>query len=221
MKDLWIDIGASCGDEVRERVELGDPVTLELGMRRLLNNQVAGVGMDDRVGVWVVLNALKQIAAARPKAAVFAVSSVQEEIGLRGAKTSAFTIEPQIGIAVDVTHATDCPTIDEGEHGRIRVGEGAVIVRGPNANPTVFSRLMSAAETHDIPVQVNALSRPASNDGNAMQISRGGVATGIVAIPNRYMHSPVEVVSLDDLTSAAALIAHFCLGVEETTDFTP
>ena len=221
VKDLWIDVGANSGDEVRERVQLGDPVTLELGLRRLLNDRAAAVGMDDRVGVWVVLEALRQVAEARPKAAVFAVSSVQEEIGLRGVTTSAFTVDPQIGIAVDVTHATDCPTIDEGEHGRIQVGGGAVVVRGPNANPTVFSRLMSAAQTHDIPVQVNALSKPASNDGNAMQVSRGGVATGIVAIPNRYMHSPVEVISFDDLTNAATLIAHFCLGIDETADFTP
>lgn len=221
VKDLWIDIGATDGDEVRERVQLGDPVTLELGMRELLNNRAAAVGMDDRVGVWVIFNAAKQIAAANPSAAVFAVSSVQEEIGLRGAKTAAFSIDPHVGIAVDVTHATDCPTIDEGEHGRIRIGDGPVVVRGPNANPVVFSRLMDASKAHDIPLQINALSKPASNDGAAMQVNRGGVATGIVAIPNRYMHSPVEVISFTDLEHAANLIAHFCLGIDDSVDFTP
>lgn len=221
MKHLWIDIGVRDGNEAREVVSVGDPVTLELGFRRLRNNLAAAPGMDDKVGAWVVMNAARQVSQGHPKAAVFAVSTVQEEIGLRGVQTSAFSIEPQLGIAVDVTHATDCPTIDENQFGRVKLGQGPVLYRGPNVNPVVFDRLTEIAKGLNITVQPNGMPGAASNDANTMQISRGGVATGIVAIPNRYMHSPVEVVSLTDLENAATLIAHFCLSVDERSDFTP
>ncbi|GAB4158499.1 MAG: M42 family metallopeptidase [Planctomycetaceae bacterium] len=219
--EMWIDIGARDENEAREVVAIGDPVTLDLGFRELRNGLATAPGMDNRVGVWVVMSALKQVSQGNPDAAVYAVSTVQEEIGLRGAKTSAFSIDPHLGIAVDVTHATDCPTIEEGEHGRVHVGAGPVLFRGPNINPIVFRDLMSLAKEHSIPVQPNGFHRAASNDGNALQINRGGVATGIVALPNRYMHSPVEVISLDDLENAAKLIGHFCLSVSENSDFTP
>jgi tetrahedral aminopeptidase len=221
MKDLWIDIGVTSADEARELVDVGDAVTLELGFRELRNNLAASPGMDNKVGAWVVINALRLVSQKQPQAAVFAVSTVQEEIGLRGAKTSAFTIDPHLGIAVDVTHATDCPTIDENQHGRVKLGAGPVVYRGPNVNPVVFRRLVDLSQQHDVPIQRNGISQPASNDGNAIQINRGGVATGIVAIPNRYMHSPVEVVSLTDLEHASRLIAEFCLSVGPESDFTP
>jgi endoglucanase len=221
MKSLWIDIGARNGDEARELVTVGDPVTLELGCRSLRNQLAAAPGMDNKVGVWVVMNAALRVSQAEPSAAVFAVSTVQEEIGLRGATTSAFSIAPQLGIAVDVTHATDCPTVEESQHGRVKLGAGPVLYRGPNINPVVYQRLIELSTTFGIPVQPNGLSKPASNDSNVMQISRGGVATGLVAIPNRYMHSPVEMVSLSDLENAAELIAQFCLAVDDMTDFTP
>jgi putative aminopeptidase FrvX len=221
IKDLWIDIGAASGEEAREAVAVGDPVTLELGFETLRNDIVAGPGMDNRVGVWVVMQALKRVRAGNPQAAVFGVSTVQEEIGLRGAQTSAFTVAPQIGIAVDVTHATDCPTIDENQFGRVKLGKGPVIYRGPNVNPIVFQRLTDLARQHDIPIQPNGISVPASNDANVLQITRGGTAAGIVAIPNRYMHSPVEMVSLTDLEHAAELLAQFCLSVTPSSDFTP
>jgi endoglucanase len=221
MKDLWIDIGASDRKEAAEVVKPGDPVTLQLGFTEMRNNLAFAAGMDNRVGVWVVMSALQRAAKENPDAAIFAVSTVQEEIGLRGVQTSAFSIEPQLGIAVDVTHATDCPTVSEAEHGRVVLGEGPVVFRGPNINPVVFNILESEAEAREIPRQVNGISKAASNDGNAMQISRSGVATGIIGIPNRYMHSPVEVISLDDLDNAAELIARFCLAVDGESDFTP
>lgn len=221
VNDLWIDIGVNSKEETRELVQIGDPVTLKLGHDSMRNGLICGPGMDDRVGVWVVISALERVSRLNPAAAVFSVSSVQEEIGLRGAKTSAFSIDPQLGIAVDVTHATDCPTIDKNEHGDIQIGQGPVVVRGPNSNPRVFERLRRIAAESDIPMQVNALGKPASNNGNAIQISRGGVATSIVAIPNRYMHSPVEVVSESDLDHAAELLAQFCASVGPDCDFTP
>lgn len=221
IKDLWIDIGVKNADEARELIEIGDPVTFELGLRMLRNNLVSAPGMDNKVGVWVVMQALQFVAEGRPQAAVVSVSTVQEEIGLRGAQTSSFSVAPQLGIAVDVTHATDCPTIDENQHGKIKLGGGPVLYRGPNVNPVVFDRLTALAKEHNIPYQPGGLGRAASNDSNAMQISRGGVATGLVTIPNRYMHSPVEVVSLDDLENAAKLIALFCLSLTPDCDFTP
>ena len=221
LKDLWIDIGVKDREEARQVVAVGDPVTFELGMRKLRNNLVAAPGMDNKVGAWVVVSALQLIAAARPQAGIFAVSTVQEEIGLRGAQTSAFSIDAQLGIAVDVTHATDCPTLDVKQYGDINLGEGPVLYRGPNVNPAVHSRLVQIAGQFEIPFQIGGLSRAASNDANVMQVTRGGLATGIVAIPNRYMHSPVEMVSLIDLENAARLIAEFCLAVSRDTDFTP
>ena len=136
-------------------------------------------------------------------------------------QTSAHQIDPQLGIVVDVTHATDCPTIDENQYGRIKLGRGPVLYRGPNVNPVVFEQLVAKAGQLDIPIQVNGLASAASNDAAELQLTRGGVATGLVCIPNRYMHSPVEIVSLDDLDRAAELIAQFCLSVDSQSDFTP
>ena len=167
------------------------------------------------------MNALRLIAEKRPKAAVFAVSTVQEEIGLRGATTSAYSIDPQLGIAVDVTHATDCPTMEVKQHGEVSLGAGPVLYRGPNINPVMWKQLVELAGQQAIPVQISGLSKPAGNDANAMQLVRGGLATGIVAIPNRYMHSPVELISLNDLENAARLIAEFCLSLTPDSDFTP
>lgn len=221
LKDLWVDIGVKNRDEAKQLVAVGDPVTFDLGFRQLRNNLAAAAGMDNKVGAWVVMTALRLVAETRPTAAVFAVSTVQEEIGLRGAQTSAFSIDAQIGIAVDVTHATDCPTMDNKQYGEINLGDGPVLYRGPNVNPVVHRQLVQLAGDNQIPVQTGGLSKAAGNDANVIQISRGGVATGIVAIPNRYMHSPVEMVSLTDLEHAANLIAKFCMSLTDTSDFTP
>lgn len=221
IKNLWVDIGAKNGEEAREAVSIGDPITVTLGFRALRNNFAAAPSMDNKVGVWTIMSAAQRASRLNPKAAIFAVSTVQEEIGLRGVQTSAFRVEPHLGIVVDVTHATDCPTIDENQFGRIKLGQGPVLVRGPNVNPVVFTRLTELAKAGEIPYQVNALGGPASNDAAELQLSRNGVATGLVAIPNRYMHSPVEMVSLDDLEHAAELIARFCCSVDGSSDFTP
>jgi len=221
LKELWVDIGSLSELETRSLVRIGDFITPEPCLRELRNGRISGVAMDDRTGIWVIMNALKKIARGKPTARVVAVSAVQEEIGLRGATTSSYNIRPDVAIAVDVTHATDCPGIDQNEFGRIEIGKGPVIVRGANANPRVFDLLMARAQEKSIPVQINALGYPASNDGAAIQISRGGCATGLVTIPNRYMHSPVELVAESDLEHAANLIAAFCLAVESTTSFVP
>lgn len=221
MKHLWVDLGASSGDEVREYISVGDPITVELGFRELRNGLAMAPAMDNKVGVWTVMTAAQRAAKLNPQAAIFAVSTVQEEIGLRGVQTSAYRVDPQLGIVVDVTHATDCPTIDENQFGRVKLGKGPVLFRGPNVNPVVLERLQALAHEAEIPVQVNGLAVPASNDAAQLQLTRAGVATGLVCIPNRYMHSPVEMVSLQDVNQAAELIARFCASLTKTSDFTP
>jgi endoglucanase len=149
------------------------------------------------------------------------VSTVQEEIGLRGATTSAYGIHPTIGIAVDVCHATDTPGNDKKQIGETKVGAGPALFRGPNINPRVFERLEETAKSKEIPVQIRGAPRATGTDANVIQLSRDGVATGLVGIPNRYMHSPVEMVSLDDLDRAAQLLAEFCAVVNPQMDWTP
>ncbi|MCH2182553.1 MAG: M42 family peptidase, partial [Mariniblastus sp.] len=172
-------------------------------------------------GVWVVVEAMRRAVEQGVDCGLFAVSTVQEEIGLRGAKTAAFEVDPHVGIAVDVTHATDCPTIDTRQLGKVKLGGGPVVVRGPNVNPVVSERLMSLSDEHDIPVQQAALGRAAPNDSNALQVNRGGVAAGIVAIPNRYMHSAVETIALADIDAAASLLARFVGTIQSREEFIP
>jgi endoglucanase len=220
-QDIWIDIGVKDRKEAQELVTIGDPVTVTLGYRELRNDLAFAPGMDDKVGVWTVMETLRLLSDRRLQAAVYAVSTVQEEIGLRGATTSSYGINPHVGIAVDVTHATDTPGNDKKQIGEVTLGKGPVIVRGPNINPHVFDRLTERARMHEIPHQVKAYPRGTGTDANAIQLSREGVATGLVGIPNRYMHSPVEVVSLRDLDAAAHLLAEFCAAVTSGLDWTP
>jgi endoglucanase len=221
LDDLWLDIGAKSKDEALSVVRIGDPVTLQLGYQEMRNGLANSPAMDNKTGLWVCIEALRRASQQSLRVAVFAVSTVQEEIGLRGAQTAAFAIDPHVGIAVDVTHATDCPTIDKRQQGDIALGNGPVIFRGPNMNPHVAERLMSVAKEKEIAFQPAASGKAQPNDSNVLQINRAGVATGLVSLPNRYMHSAVEVVSLDDLDRAADLLAAFVLSLTGDEDFTP
>jgi len=221
LEDLWLDIGAKTKDEAKELVQIGDPVTLRLGFVEMRNGLANSPAMDNKCGLWVVVEALRRAAKRDLKVAAFAVSTVAEEIGLRGAQTSAFGIDPQVGIAVDVTHATDCPTIDKRQQGDVNLGSGPVIVRGPNMNPIVVQRLIGLAQKLEMPHQLTASGKAQPNDSNAIQINRAGVATGLVSIPNRYMHSAVEMISLDDIDRAADLLAEFVVGLSGDEDFRP
>ena len=221
LEELWLDIGAKDQEDAKSKVRIGDPVTLELGLRELQNGLANAPGMDDKTGLCVVFEAFRRIHSQQFPAAVFAVSTVQEEIGLRGAITSTYGVAPQVGIAVDVTHATDCPTIDQRQRGEIGLGRGPVIFRGPNMNPKVVERLIQLAEDNSVPYQLAAIGRACPNDSNSIQISRGGVATGLVAVPNRYMHSAVETISRDDLDAAAELLAKFALSLKPEDSFIP
>jgi putative aminopeptidase FrvX len=221
IKDLWIDIGAADQAEANKLVRIGDSVTVELRFQPMRNQLAVSPGMDDKCGVWVIMEALRRVDKSKLKCALYAVATVQEEIGLRGATTSAFGIDPHVGIAVDVTHATDCPTIDKRKNGDVRLGKGPVIGRGPNMNPKVVERLLEAAKQHEIPHQIAASGRATGTDANALQITRAGVAAALVSIPNRYMHSPVEMLSLADLDRAAELLARFLESLPADADFTP
>jgi len=148
------------------------------------------------------------------------VATTQEEIGTRGAWTSAYAVNPVVGLAVDVDHATDFPSCDKRKFGNIKLGAGTVISRGPNINPKVFERLVECAEVNNIPYQVAAEPRPTGTDARIIQMARGGVATGLLGIPLRYMHTPAEVADLDDISACVKLIEAFALSLKNSDDFT-
>ncbi|HUT09422.1 MAG TPA: M42 family metallopeptidase [Thermoguttaceae bacterium] len=221
IKDLWLDIGAADKEQAEGLVRIGDPVTVELSFNEMPNNRAVSPAMDDKAGMWVVMEALRRADGKKLNCGLYAVSTVQEELGLRGAKTSSFGIDPHVGIAVDVTFATDCPTIEKKEEGDIKLGKGPVIYRGPNMNPKVVRRLIETADAAKIPYQIAAEGRATGTDANAIQVNRSGVATGLVSIPNRYMHSPVEMISLEDIDQAADLLARFAENLAADAEFIP
>lgn len=219
-QDLWVDIGANDKDDASAMVRIGDSITLRLGFEEMNNGLANAPAMDDRTGLWVCVEAMRR-AGSDIQCALYVASTVQEEIGLRGAQTAAYAIDPHIGIAVDVTHSTDCPTIDKRQQGEINLGSGPVVFRGPNMNPKVVDRLLQNADQGTTPVQLAALGRAAPNDSNSLQVNKSGVATGLVAIPNRYMHSSVETISLHDIDHAANLLADFAKSIQPSDDFRP
>lgn len=221
LRELWIDIGAKDKKEVEQVVSIGDPVTFRLDMMHLGDDFVSCPGFDNKSGVWVVMEALRLCATKKIKCALFAVSTVQEEIGLRGAKTSSHGIDPKVGIAVDVTHATDYPDLDKRTTGDLKMGAGPVIARGANINPKLEKLLFKTAKAKRIAHQTEAAPGGTGTDANAIQLTRAGVATALVSIPNRYMHTPVEIVSLSDLRSTAKLIAETVATIDRNTNFIP
>ncbi len=221
--DLWIDIGVVDGKEAKEIVSVGDPVTYDTNFEILRNELIVSRATDNKAGAWVVAEAMRRVAGSRKKskATLYSVATVQEEIGLRGAKTSAYGIDPTIGIAVDVTWATDHPGIDKRKTGECLLGGGPVINRGANINPIVFDRLVSIAKYKKIPFQIMAEPGGTGTDANALQLSREGVAAGLVSIPQRYMHTPVEIISLKDIDHCAQLLAYFVLDLKTNDSFIP
>ncbi len=219
IKDLWIDIGATSAEQARERVSTGDPAVIEQPIVDLGNNCIAARGVDNRMGAWVALETLRLLSKDRPTADVYALAAVQEEITFLGARTAAFALEPDVAIVLDVTHATDHPDADKRGQGDIRIGGGPVLARGSAVNPLVHARLADVARKHGIAYAVDATPRSTGTDADGIAPSRGGVPTGVVSVPNRYMHSPNEVISLDDLDSAAQLISLFVRDLGDSADF--
>ncbi len=220
LKDLHIDIGASSGDQARELVRIGDVGVIAAEPVELPGGRYVSRSFDNRLGCYVALEAARLVASeGGAPGDVYAVAVAQEEITFGGARTTAYTLRPDIAIVVDVTFATDQPGLDEKELGRHRFGSGGVINRGSTTDPQVFELLLAAGEAEGIPFTVSASARATGTDADAFHISRGGIPTGVVSVPLRYMHSPVEMVQLDDVDSAARLIAAFARRLGPDIDF--
>lgn len=209
IKDLWIDIGAASGDQARLFVEVGDPAVIEQPPVELLNGQIACRGIDNRAGAWVALETLRRLSSERPVADVYAIAAAQEETSFLGAKTSGFQLDPAIVVVLDVTHATDHPDADMRGQGDVRIGSGPILARGSSVHPRVFERLAAAARSAGISYGVEATPRSTGTDAEGYAPTRGGIPAGVVSIPNRYMHSPNELISLSDLEGAIRLIERF------------
>ncbi len=218
---LWVDIGARSRKEAEKRVAVGDPLVLDHELAELNDRVLAGRGFDNRIGAFIVLEVLRRLAKSKLKAEVHAVATVQEEIGIRGVRTAAFGIDPQIGIATDVTFATDHPTMEEAVHrfGKITLGGGPVLSRGPNVHPRLFERLIETAEKRKIRHQIEAHGGPTPTDANLLQVSRAGVITALVSTPCRYLHSSCELIHLDDVDAEIELLAETVAGLKPDTDF--
>ena len=220
LKDLHVDIGAGSGDAARELVRIGDVGVIAAEPVELPGNRYVSRSFDNRLGCYVALEAARLVASeGGAPGDVYAVAVAQEEITFGGARTTAYTLRPDVAIVVDVTFATDQPGIDEKELGRHRFGSGGVINRGSTMDPQVFELLLAAGEAEGIPFTVSASARATGTDADAFHISRGGIPTGVVSVPLRYMHSPVEMVQLDDVDSAARLIAAFARRLGPDIDF--
>jgi endoglucanase len=210
IRDLHVDVGAKDGEEARRLVRVGDVAVIAGEPVELPNGRVVARALDNRLGAYVALETARLVAEAGGAAGdVAAVAAVQEEVTFGGARTAAYALDPKVAVAVDVTHATDAPGVDSKELGRSPLGAGAVISRGSTIHPRVFELLHEAAEAEGIPFEVQASSRSTGTDADALHISRRGVATGVVSVPLRYMHSPVELVQLDDVEACARLVAAF------------
>ncbi len=221
--DLWIDIGAASKAEAAERVRVGDAGVLTTSVVELPNRRLVSRSIDNRIGAFVVLEALRRLAKAPPAACAIAVGTTQEEIAYSGggARTSAFGLEPDVAVVVDVTHATDYPGVEKKEVGDFKLGGGPVLSRGSAVSPVVFDQLVAAAEAEKIPFTIEAAPRGTSTDADAIYTSRRGIATGLLSVPCRYMHSPNEMVDLDDLDRAAALLAAWVRRLQGGTSFLP
>lgn len=222
-RDLWVDVGASSRDEVRELgVRVGDPAVLAPGFLRLAGDRIVSRAVDNRVGAYVVLEALRLLGRGAPShAGTVAVATVQEEIGYSGggARSAAFGLEPDVALVVDVTFATDVPEVNKKELGDHEIGGGPVLSRGSATHPLVFERLVEVAEAEEIPHTIQAAPRATRTDADGIFLVRSGIPTGLVSIPNRYMHSPNELVSAEDLRRAARLLAAFVRSLEEDASF--
>jgi endoglucanase len=220
--DLWVDIGAKTKVEGEERLSVGDPGVIDSRTMDFPNGLIVSRSIDDRIGAFVVLEALKRYAENPGSAHVVAVATTQEEIGYRGggAGVCAVCVNPRMAMVVDVTFAIDHPQVEKKELGEAKLGGGPVLARGSIISPVVFNLLRKTAESNGIPFTVQAAGRDTSTDADAIHIAREGVATALVSVPNRYMHSPNEMVSLEDLDRTATLIAEVCKAVNGDTDFT-
>ncbi len=219
--DLWIDIGAKNKQDALKAVAIGDPIVINPDFIEMRNDLISSRAFDDRAGAWVVTEVLRALKGRKLNVAVFAVCTVQEEIGLRGAITSAFNIHPDVGIAVDVGFASDYPGSEPKKTGEIALGKGPILHAGANINPALGKMLIAAAKKNRIPYQMQAEPHGTGTDANPIQLVHGGCAAALLSLPNRYMHTPVEVVSLKDLDNSVALLAEAIAALKGNESFIP
>ncbi|MEX0620118.1 MAG: M42 family metallopeptidase [Solirubrobacterales bacterium] len=219
LKEMHIDIGADDREVAQGLVSVGDPVVIDADPMEVAGGRLVSRSMDNRLGSYVALEALRRCQKdAKMKTRFAAVAAVQEEIGLFGSRTAAFTVRPDLAVAIDVTHATDAPGVDEKEVGSHPFGSGPVIGRGSTLSPRVYELLRDTAEAAGIPYSVGASGNATHTDADSLQISRTGIPTGLVSIPLRYMHSPVEMVDLADVEATVELMRAFVNGLEPGVD---
>lgn len=221
LSDLVIDLGLPA-KKVKKRVRIGDVITFGVGFERFGCGMAVSRAFDDKCGVWIATRVMEELKAQGGAEGDFiAAATVQEEIGTRGAITSTYGVNPDVGLAFDVTHATDYPGISKTKYGDIRCGGGPVIARGPNINPVVFERLVAAAEAEGIAYQLEAEPSVTGTDARSIQVSREGKACGLISVPLRYMHTPTEVVALSDLEDTVRLIVRFVRDLDADVSFVP
>jgi len=219
--ELFIDIGVSSRKEAERLVRIGDPVTLTDEFEILRNDLAVARAFDNRIGTFAVAEALRLLKANRRplQAEVCAVSNIMEETGLLGARQIAYSLKPDVALVVDVTHATDYPTVNKAQHGDVRVGKGPTLTHGGSSHPEVVARLEAVAQRRRIPLQHEAASMTSGTDTDVIFWTRGGIPSALVSLPNRYMHSPVELVSLKDLEWIPDLLAGFVQSVKAKDRF--
>jgi putative aminopeptidase FrvX len=219
--DLFIDIGVGNRKAAQKLVQVGDPITLADEFDVLRDDLVVARAFDNRVGTFAVAEALRLLreSGARLQAEVCAVSNVQEEVGLFGARQIAYSLKPDVAVVVDVTHATDYPTVNKCQHGDIKIGGGPTVTHGGCNHPEVLARLEQVAKAKKIPLQHEAMSATSGTDTDGIFWTRGGIASALVSLPNRYMHSPVEVISLKDLEKIPELLAAFAVSLKKAEAF--
>lgn len=226
IENIWLDIGAKSKKETQGLIEIGDPITFSVGYERIMNNLAVSRGFDDKVGSFIVAETLRHLrnhqqSGNKFKAAVYGVSSVQEETGLRGIRPITFDINPKVAIIIDVTHATDSPAVNKNEFCEIKLGRGPVISKGTITNPIVYKKLVEIAGAHNIPYQIEPVAIGGGTETYVVQLCKSGIATALVSVPNRYMHTPVEIVSLDDVKNTVMLLTEFILKLDRNVSFIP
>lgn len=224
LKDFWIDIGATSRNEAEELVKIGSPVTLQAEVARLMGTHAVARAFDNKAGLFIgaeLVRRLSEDGGMHPDVGFFALGTVQDEIGSRGAQTAAFTLAPHTALAIDMGVAVDYPRARPEDHGRLDIGKGPGISQGPSTNPIVFDIVKRAADEEGIAYQLQANGKTSPTDARLLQTSRGGVATGLLSVPLRYMHTPSETLSLDDIDATIDLVCAYCRRIRTDTDFTP
>ena len=219
--EVFVDIGVGSRKAAEKLIRVGDPITLNDQFELLRGDLAVARAFDNRVGTWAVAETLRLLQSGKAKlnAEVCAVANTMEEVGLFGARQIAYSLHPDIALVMDVTHATDYPTVDKRQHGDIKVGQGPTVTHGNCNHPEVIKRVEQVAKRLKINLQHEAISSPSGTDTDAVFWTRGGIPSGLISLPNRYMHSPVEVVSLKDLEQIPQLMAGFAKSLKKGAQF--